>query len=343
MIIGSGVRDADRELVRGVAEIWNLPVATSFRQQHLFPSRHPLNAGHLAFNIPKKALEVLSPADLVIAVGTRLGDVTTQGYRFPAAPEPKQPLIHVHADPAVLNRTHRASIAMNASAGDFLAALQARRPNEPVLPRKEWIASVTGYPAGLLKWAPIEAEDGIVFGTIVAALRDLAPEDTIIAVDAGNFSGWVHRYFPFGTRHHLLAPVSGAMGFGMPAAVAASLRYPGRKVVGFIGDGGYLMTGNELATALQFGASPCIILSDNRSFGTIRQYQERTYPGRVIGTDLRNPDFPALVKAFGANSFHIGPGDDIAATLREALAATGPTVVTVATSLKHISAYSVLG
>ena len=342
LIIGGGVGSVHaRRLVIDAAEAWNIPVATSFRQQHLFPSAHPLAAGHLGFNIPRQALDTISPADLVIAVGTRLGDVTTQGYRFPAAPTPKQPLIHVHAAAEALNAAHQATIALQSDASDFLEALLGLRPN--ALPdRSEWIKRVNGYAAGLLNWSPAQAADGVVFGTIVAALRDAAPADAIITLDAGNFSGWLHRYFPFGTGHTLLAPISGAMGFGVPAGVAAALRCPDRKVITFVGDGGFLMTGNELATALQYGARLCIIVSDNGSYGTIRQYQERDYPGRVAATGLRNPDFQALGRAFGAESLRIGPNDDAAAIIRHALSIEGPVLVHVQTSLTHISAYMTL-
>ncbi len=341
-VIGSGVgSERARQLLLAAAEAWNIPVATSYRQQHLFPSAHRLWAGHLGFNLPRVALDTISPADLVIAVGTRLGDVTTQGYRFPAAPVPSQPLIHVHAAAEALNVTHQTAIALQADAADFLEALLGLRPNASP-DRSEWIARVNGYAAGLLTWSPKQATDGVVFGTIIAALREAAPDDAIVTLDAGNFGTWLHRYFAFGTRHTLLGPVSGAMGFGVPAGVAAALRCPDRKVITLVGDGGFLMTGNELATALQYDARLCIILSDNGSYGTIRQYQERDYPGRVSGTRLRNPDFQALALAFGAASLRIGPDDDAAAVIRHALSLDRPILVHVQTSLAHISAYTTL-
>jgi len=340
LIVGTGCAAA-RGLLRQVAERYTVPVAVSFRQQHLFPNLHPLYAGHLGYNIPARHLEILAPADLVLAVGTRLGDVTTQGYRFPKAPIPEQPLIHVHRADEALNATHQASIAITAEPTAFFAALLVQAPS--ALPaRAGWVSAVNGYARQLIEWHAVQAADGVVFGAVVAALRALAPEDAVITQDAGNFSGWMHRYFVFGEGAELLAPISGAMGFGVPAAVAAALRFPRRKVICLVGDGGFLMTGNELATAVQYGAAPLIILADNNSYGTIRQHQEKHYPGRVMATDLRNPDFAALGRAFGAASFTIGPEDDIAGVLRQALAASGPALVQVRTSLGYISAFAKL-
>lgn len=343
LIIGSGLAaPAARRALRAFAERFQVPVAVSFRQQHLFPGLHPLAAGHLGYNIPVRHLEMLAPADLVLAIGTRLGDVTTQGYRFPKAPVPAQPLIHVHRAAAALNATHRATLALAAEPEAFLAALMPHAPNTLPAGRAPWIAAVNGYVRDLVAWHPRTAPDGIVFGSIVAALQKLAPKDVLVTQDAGNFSGWMHRHFVYDEASDLVAPVSGAMGFGVPAAVAAALRQPQRKVLCLVGDGGFLMTGNELATALQYGAAPCIILADNGSYGTIRQHQEKHYPGRVIATGLRNPDFAALGRAFGARSFTIAAEDEVEPVLRRALAQTAATLVHVRTSLRHISAFASL-
>ena len=344
MILGSSLRQSDVNLAVKVSEAWGIPVAAGWKQQHLFPNRHPNYAGHLGYNIPAAHLDTLSPADLILAVGTRLGDVTTQGYQLPKAPKPEQPLIHVHPASDALNKLYQADLAIAADPGAFLSALAAHAPKpESNVARAEWLPQACGYAKDLMQWkGPISAKDGLVFGSVIDELNRLLPEDAILTQDAGNFSGWIHRYFYFGGRQTLIAAVAGAMGIGVPAAVVAAMRYPNRKVVGFVGDGGALMTGNEIATARQFGARPLIIISDNSAFATIRQHQEKHFPGRVKATNLTNPDFVAYAKAFGARAWLVDTPEKIEPVLREALAADTVAVVVVKTSLKHISAFSTL-
>lgn len=344
MILGSSLRQSDVALAVKVSEAYGIPVATGWKQQHLFPNRHPHYAGHLGYNIPAAHLDTLSPADLILAVGTRLGDVTTQGYKLPTAPTPQQPLIHVHPAREALGKLYKADLAIAADPGAFLSALAAAAPKpESNVARAEWMPKACGYARDLMQWkGPVSAADGLVFGAVVDALNRLLPEDAILTQDAGNFSGWVHRYYCFGGRQTLIAAVAGAMGIGVPAAVAAALRYPERKVVGFVGDGGALMTGNEIATARQYGARPLIILSDNHAFATIRQHQEKHFPGRVKATSLSNPDFVAYALSFGARAWRVETPEQIEPALREALAADTVAVMVVKTSLKHISAFMTL-
>jgi acetolactate synthase-1/2/3 large subunit len=342
MIVGSALTQADVERVVKASEAWGIPMVAGWKQQHLIPNRHPHYAGHLGYNIPAAHLDILLPADLVLAVGTRLGDVTTQGYRFPLAPKPEQPLIHVHPSREALNRVHQADVAIAADCGAFLSALTAAAP-KPAPVRTEWMAKTHGYAKTLMQWkGPESAPDGVVFGAVAAALNDLLPDDAILTHDAGNFSGWVHRYFYFNGRQTLIAASAGAMGIGVPAAVAAAMRYPKRRVIGFVGDGGILMTGNEIATARMYGVKPLIILSNNNSFATIRQHQEKHFPGRVKSTGLANPDFVAYAKAFGAKAWLIDSAEKIKPVLTEALAADTAAVVVVNSSLKHISAFATL-
>ncbi|OFZ97162.1 MAG: hypothetical protein A3H35_01630 [Betaproteobacteria bacterium RIFCSPLOWO2_02_FULL_62_17] len=342
VIAGASLAAEDVELLVQVSDAYRLPVAVGWKQQHLFPNRHANYAGHLGFNIPQAHRETLQPADAVLALGSRLGDVTTQGYRFPAAPEPAQPLIHVHPAREVLGSVYRAQLAIQADCGAFLAQLLKRAPDSVPPERAAWIARTHGYVEELMRWKDLQADDGVVYGAVIEALNRLLPPDAIVTHDSGNFSAWMHRYYFFRDQQVLIGGEAGAMGFGMPAAVAASLRHPQRKVVCLVGDGGMLMTGNELATAVLFSAKPLILLSNNGSYGTIRQYQEKQYPGRVVGTRLRNPDFAALARAFGAQAWVINNSNQIPSVLQAALAADGPALVEVKSSLTYISAFAKL-
>jgi acetolactate synthase I/II/III large subunit len=342
MMVGGSVTPEDVELLVKVSDAYHLPVAVGWKHQHLFPNRHPHYAGHLGFNIPAAHMETLQPADAVLALGSCLGDVTTQGYRFPKAPEPTQPLIHVHPAREELGRVYKAKLLMQARCGAFLTELLKYAPASVPKERAAWIARTHGYVEELMRWKELKAEDGVAYGTVIEALNRLLPSDAIVTHDAGNFSTWMHRNFFFRDRQVLLGAEAGAMGFGVPAAVAASLRYPNRKVVCLVGDGGMLMTGNELATAMMYGAKPLILLSNNGSYGTIRQYQERTYPGRIMGTRLRNPDFAALGRAFGAQTWVIDSDEKVPAVLAAALAADGPALVEVKSSLVYLSAFAKL-
>jgi len=342
VIAGTSLASEDVDLLVRVSEAYRLPVAVGWKQQHLFPNRHPHYAGHLGFNIPQAHMETLQPADAVLALGSRLGDVTTQGYQFPTAPRPPQPLIHVHPAREVLGAVYQAQLAIQSDCGAFLAGLLRHAPAALPEERAAWIARTHGYVEELMRWKDPQADDGVVYGAVIEALNRLLPPDAIVTHDAGNFSAWMHRYFFFRDRQLLIGAEAGAMGFGVPAAVAACLRHPRRKVVCLVGDGGMLMTGNELATAVMFGAKPLILLSNNGSYGTIRQYQEKKYPGRVVGTRLANPDFAALARAFGARAWVIDDSSRIAPVLQEALAADGPALVEVKSSLTYISAFTKL-
>jgi acetolactate synthase-1/2/3 large subunit len=339
---GELTRSRGRAALIKLAEAMQVPVAASFKQQDLFPNEHGNFAGHLGYMIPEDQVAVLAEADLVLAVGTRLGDVTTQGYRLPAAPRPRQPLIHVHPDPEQLGRVYETALALPAEPVDFVERLAELATAPPPNRRGQWIERLHKIHAERARWQPVAAKDGVWFGHVVGALIRHAPADAILITDAGNFSGWLHRHFPFSGRHRLLGVIAGAMGFGMPAAVAASLRHPERKVVALIGDGGFLMTGNELATARRHGAKPIVIVANNGSYGTIRMHQERHFPGRKVATDLVNPDFAALARAFGATAFTVSRPEDADDAVGQAIGGDGPALIDVRASLEHISAFATL-
>ncbi|HEV2547730.1 MAG TPA: thiamine pyrophosphate-dependent enzyme [Stellaceae bacterium] len=332
--------DPGRLMLRQMAEAWNLPVAVSFRQQDLFDNDHPLFAGHLGYMLPKPQVALYQESDLILAVGTRLGDVTTQGYVIPTAPQPRQKLIHVYDDPRVLGANFATDLAIAADPALFLAALLGEAPRER--PRHPaWNERLHRQWRDMATWQPAAAKDGLVFGSVIAALAPRCGEDAVFTIDAGNFSGWLSRYFPFRASQRLLGPISGAMGFGVPAAVAAALRLQ-RRVVCLVGDGGMLMTGNELAVAVQHKLPLIIIVSNNGSYGTIRLHQEKAFPGRRIATDLANPDFARLGEAFGAKGLTLEREAEIERVLDAAFASAGPVVIDVRTSLEYISAFTTL-
>ncbi|GAB1576093.1 thiamine pyrophosphate-dependent enzyme [Bordetella petrii] len=346
LVIAGGLlkHEAGRAALQAVAEAFGLPVAAAVRHADLLPNDHPQYAGHLAYGAPAELADAVREADLVLGIGTRLGDVTTQGYAFPAAPRPAQDVVHVWPDAAAVGHIRQLALGLVADPAAFLADLRAFAPARPAAAHLAWSERLHQVAAGLRRWdGPRDAEDGTVFGAVAQAADRLLDDDAIITIDSGNFGGWVQRLMRFGGGRAMLAPSSGAMGYGVPAAVAASLRCPERQVVCFVGDGGFLMTGNELATAMQCGARPVLIVADNASYGTIRMHQEKHFPERVSATALHNPDFAALARSYGALGYAVRHSGEIDAALEAALAARRPAIVAVRTSLQHISAAATIG
>jgi acetolactate synthase-1/2/3 large subunit len=332
---------AGRKALLKVAEARDLAVALSFKRQDHFPNDHPNFAGYLGFKVPRGVIAALGEADLILAVGTRLTDVTTQGYLLPRAPVPDQPLVHVYPDPSRIGGVYRTTLGLPVDPVAFLRHL-AERPAAPATRRRDWVAALHGQARDLAAYTPLPTTDGVNFGAVVHALGARAAPDAVIVMDAGNFSSWVHRHWPWRTDNLIVGTVGGAMGLGIPGAVAAALRLPGRQILSFVGDGGMLMTGGELATAMQQGLPLKVFVSNNRSYGTIRLHQERDYPGRVSATELTNPDFAQLARAFGATGLVVETESDIENAVAAALAADGPVVVDVRASLEAISAYTTI-
>ncbi len=327
-----------RAALLAVSEAWDLPVAATNKRQTIFPNDHGNWVGHIGYLVPPTLRDVLAKADLVIALGTRLGDVSTQRYQFPRAPEPAQPLVHVYPDSRVVGRNHRPVLGIVADAEPTLRALAALPPAGGAA-RAGWIAELGAARDRLAHYEPRKTQDGIDFGHVALALnRQLAP-DAIVTLDAGNFVSWIHGFVRFQPTQDMLGAVGGAMGLAVPAAVAASLRCPQRQVVALVGDGGMLMTGYELATAMQTGAAPKIFVANNGSYGVIRTHQEGHYPGRPIATALCNPDFAAMARSFGATGLTIATADQAESVVAEALSTPGAVVVDVHTSLERINAY----
>ena len=328
---GSGWTANSVTAMQRFAESWQLPVGCAFRFQDLFDNRHPLYVGDVGIGVNPKLAERLRAADLVLAVGARLGEMTTGGYTLLEAPRPRQTLVHVHASAEELGRVYAADLMLQASMACAGNALETLAP-PATLPWAGWSAEARAdYEANQVapRVAPLDMAE------VVKSVSRLAP-DAVYTNGAGNFSGWLHRYHRYpGLQHHgrtQLAPTSGAMGYGLPAAVAASLLQPERTVINFAGDGDFLMTGQELATATGYGAARgrgklISIVVDNGSYGTIRMHQEREYPGRVSGSDLFNPDFAALARAYGWNAGFADRTEQFEPLLREALAADRPTLL----------------
>ncbi len=325
---GSGWTAASCKAMQRFAESWNLPVGCSFRAQDTFDNRHPNYAGDVGIGINPLLAKRIATADLVIAVGARLGEMTTGGYTLLKPPRTLQKLVHVHAGAEELGRVYAADLLLQSSMADAGKALETLAAPTSVL-WAEWTAAAhADYETNLVA-TPVLPLD---MAEVVTTMQRLAPADTVFTNGAGNFAGWLHRFCRYpGLQHHgrtQLAPTSGAMGYGVPAAVAASLLYPKRTVINLAGDGDFLMNGQELATATGYGAKRLIsIVVDNGSFGTIRMHQEREYPGRVSGSDLFNPDFAALAVAYGWRSSFVTKTADFEPAFADALASGRPTLL----------------
>jgi acetolactate synthase I/II/III large subunit len=296
---GGGWTPPAAQALQRFAENWNLPVGNAFRFQDTFDNHHPLYAGDVGIGLNPKLAARIKDSDLVLAIGARLGEMTTGGYTLLQAPRPRQKLVHIHASAEELNRVYQADVAINATMNAAARSLEVlEAPAE--LPWAAWTAAAHAeYEANLVP-QPLPGE--IDMPAIVAVLEKHLPVDAVLTNGAGNFASWVHRFY----RHHglakghktQLAPTVGAMGYGVPAGIAANI-VSGRTVLTMAGDGDFLMNGQELATAVQYGAKSIIVLLNNGMFGTIRMHQEREFPGHVSGSALLNPDFAALARAYG--------------------------------------------
>ena len=299
---------------------YGIPVAAAFRRQDAICNSCQVYAGNLGYGPNPKLQQRIRDADLILAVGPRLGEATTDGYTLITPDHPGQTLVHVHPDPNELGRVYHADLPICADMGEF-----AEMIDEWIDPDLVRFSCGEEAHAEWLEWSEPKPRDGVKLdlGPCVAAMRERLPENTIICNGAGNFSGWWHRYWRYGPMPTQLAPTSGTMGYGLPAAVAAALRFKDRPVVCVAGDGDFLMNGQELATAAQYGADLLVILVDNGSYGTIRMHQEREYPERISATELNNPDFAALARAYGGWAETVETTEDFAPALDRAMEQQG--------------------
>ena len=329
---GSGWDAEAARALQRFAENWQLPVGCGFRFQDTFDNRHPNYAGDLGIGINPRLAQRIKKADLVIALGVRLGEMTTSGYTLLTPPRPAQKLVHIHAGPEELGRVYAADLLLQASMSGAAKALEALSP-PPELP---WAGLAAAAQADYQANHDAPAVSPLDMAQVMKTVQRLAPENTVYTNGAGNFSGWLHRYVRYpGLQHHgrsQLACTSGAMGYGFPAAVGAALLHPERTVVNVAGDGDFLMNGQEMATATGYGANQgagrlICLLVDNGTYGTIRMHQEREYPGRVAGSDLFNPDFAAMARAFGWRAAFVDRTEDFEAVMAQALQPGAPMLV----------------
>jgi acetolactate synthase-1/2/3 large subunit len=275
---GSFETDGGRQSLLELAERYEIPVAVSFRRHDLFPNSHRLYVGDLGLANPKHQIDTFDSSDLILALGTRLGDITTQGYRFPQRPTPSQPVVHVYPDHHPIGMHFVPQMGIVGDPVTFARAL-VERVHGPDPQRGSWPQQLRAIHDRIAAWPTPGASDGVPFVKVVETLAAIAPRDVVICLDAGSAAAPVYRHFPFVYPQRLMAPLSGAMGYGTPAAVAAQLRLPDRRVVCVVGDGGFLMTGSELITAVQRNLPVLIILANNNSYGSIRIHQEKRYQG----------------------------------------------------------------
>ena len=342
LVGGSGWSDDACRDIASFARANDLPVCCSFRRQDIIDNRLPCFVGDLGTGASPSLVARLKEADLLLAVGARIGEITSQSYSLLGIPEPGKVLIHVHASAEELGRVFRPSLAIQSGMPEFAAAVTTLAPM--AAPHwSSWREAVRAeYEAGLI---PPPSRGPLDLGEIMRWLRDRLPNDAIVTSDAGNFSGWPNRFLQYRRPGRQLGPTSGAMGYGVPAAVAAKLVHPDRLVVGFCGDGGFMMTGQELATAALEGTGPIILVFNNSMYGTIRMHQERRFPGRVVGTALRSPDFLALAQAYGVFGASITSTADFAPAFEKAASSSrasiielkmDPEVITTRTTLSEI-------
>lgn len=317
LVGGSRWSDAACAQMLAFAEAWNLPATAAFRRMDLLDGRSAVYAGDFGTSSPPALIKRAKEADLWLVVGARLGDITTQAYTTLEPPTPKPTLIHVHPDPNEIGRVYRPTLGIASGPVAFARAVSALKPTAPPRWGKWTAAARADYVASL---EPQPYNGALDMGRAFQALRGKLPADAIVTLDAGNHTGWPMRYLSFGRPGRLVGPTSGAMAYSVPAAVAASLVHRDRLVVGCVGDGGFMMSGQEFAAAVQHGGKPIILVFNNRSYGTIRMHQERDHPERVSGTDLVNPDFAALARAYGGHGETVTRTDDFMPAFERAVA-----------------------
>lgn len=321
---GPGWSAEGRAAIERFAVRHALPVACAFRRQDLFDNRHPQYVGEVGIGVNPELAKAVREADLLIAVGTRLGEIVTSGYTLLEVPVPRQRLVHVLPCAEELGRVYQPALKVLGDVTPFAIAAAALPPAAAPAWR-EWLGQLRGQYERYT--TPPPRAVALDPARVIEVLRDTLAPDAILTNGAGNYSAWAHRYYPFSHAHSQLAPTSGAMGYGVPAAIAAKLEHPERQVICLAGDGCFLMTSQELATVKRHGLAIVFIVFNNGMYGTIRMHQEANYPGRPIGTDLCNPDFVAYAQSFGLGAERVARSEDFAPALARALAADGAALI----------------
>jgi acetolactate synthase-1/2/3 large subunit len=321
---GGGWSAAAKAELEAFAESARLPVAASFRCQDYFDNEHSCYAGHVGIGIDPKLAARVRESDLLILLGSRFGEMTSSGYSLMKIPNPDQPLVHVYPAAEELGRVYRPELAIQAGSAAFVRAARDRTPPDAGA-WQDWTAAA--HADYLAHNQPTEVPGRLQLGKVVAWLNETLPPEAILTNGAGNYTAWLHRFYRFRQFRSQLAPTSGSMGYGLPAAVAAKAVHPDRPVVCFAGDGCFMMHGQELATAMQYGLPIIVLVVNNASLGTIRMHQENHYPGRVSATELTNPDFAALARAYGAHGEVVEDDADFAAAFGRAQASGKPALL----------------
>jgi acetolactate synthase I/II/III large subunit len=329
---GEGLADLQR-----FAEQFQLPVAAPQRRFHVFDSRHPNAGGRLPNRANKALLDAMKECDLVLVLGERMHPSMTQNFTFPKAPVADQPFIHVWPDAEEVGRAYSPTLGIASDPRLFLQAMLEAGPGSVPSSRKGWVERLNALHRKNMTWTTRSSNDGLIFGNVVAAIDRHLTKDAVVTCDAGNFSSWMAQYLNMGPGNMFVGATVGAMGPGVPSAVAAGISSPGRQVVAFVGDGGVLMTGNELATAVQYGVPLKLFIADNAAYGTIRMHQARSFPGRGYAIELHNPDFVKWGESFGAKGVLIETEAEVEDKVAEAMAHDGPVVIHCKISLDHIS------
>lgn len=336
LMVGGGGWDGEaRQSLGEFAEAMQVPVGTSFRCQDYIDNRHPNYAGDVGIAINPALSARIREADHLFVFGARLGEITTGGYSLIDAPMPSQRLTHVHSDPNELGRVYWPTHGVAARPSIMIKQL---RTEAHVFSNTERAADVDSMRNAFSKWKqPVTTPGPVQMETVVRSLNEILDERAIITNGAGNYAGWVHRYYMFRGWRTQLAPTSGSMGYGLPAAVAAKLRHPDRDVVCFAGDGCFQMISQEFGTACQYQANVIILIHNNGIYGTIRMHQERTYPGRVSGTTMVNPDFAALARSYGAFGATVEKTEDFEAAFAAARASGTPAILDLRVSSEALT------
>jgi len=331
---GSGWTENACRNFQKFAENFDLPIGAAFRRQDLFDNTHPNYVGDIGLGVNPPLARRLQEADFLLVAGAQMTEIITDGYQRFSIPRLNQTFVHVAAGQDELARVYEPTLAINSGMVNFAAALSAMKPT--AAPRwSDWTRAARSDHEGNSKLPAMKGDVDI--GAIVQWLAATLPEDAIIANGAGNYTNWVHRFYPYRRFGTQLAPQSGAMGYGVPAAVAAQIVHPDRVVVSFNGDGCFLMCGQEVATARQYDLPIVFIVVNNGTYGTIRMHQERFYPGRVIGTDLVNPDFAALARAYGLDGQVVAKTEEFAPAFERARATGGPALIEIRIEQDQIS------
>ncbi|RDW17353.1 acetolactate synthase [Oceanobacillus arenosus] len=330
IIAGGGVKQAQaEERLLNFAEKHSLPVLTAFRRHDIFPNDHPLYMGHLGLGTQKEVLETVKEADLILALGTRLSEITTQDYTLIT---PDKKLIHIDIDFDTIGRVYAPDVGIVAHMQEALERLQGIDGN---VNWKAWVVARRQK----YEWASkLETtEQNVINKSIIAIIRDKLPSDALLTNDAGNFAGWLHSFYAFYEKHTYIGPTSGAMGYGMPAALGAKLAFPNKTVVSLSGDGGFMMTIQEIETAVRYHIPIICLVFNNQMYGTIRMHQEMHYPGRVIATDLGSVSFSDMALAMGAEAYKVDTAGSFEIAFHQALKRNKVTVIEILTEKETIS------